>query len=377
MNKTLYFPDMRVNESDLNNTEQSRASAIRQQFAFMLAKFSHQYTGSIATIIQQTLADQTPNPFSYRGIGGGFNSDYLLPITGSLSQISIQRGWGITDNADICILTGSITINQGDNDFHRIWGTLTDGQPAYVTAEYQEMSSSVGNDSSGNIYYKRYTGDFLIRVSDTYPSGSNQIPLAQFTANGNLITAGTFQDKREWARPWAMAESTLVKNSPVPSLSTVEQHITAVGTGTPSTTNPHGMVLSDLVSGSILSTVIHKNVGHPAGNEGNRALNTVYQNTASGSMFLSVSIELLTVATAAPHTIEAAIYVDRVDSSFNNNDIIILGHTSLSKDSATTEAYSSYQQLTAIIPPGAWYKVYAATLDGLGSYSIIHWSEQL
>jgi len=263
MNKAFFFPDQRVADGDMNFIETSRADAVRQQFAFMLARFAHQYTGTIASIAQQTLGDLTPNVTSYRGIGGGLNSDYLLPITGSLSQISVNRGWGITDGMDIVILTGSVTINQGDSTFNKVWGTLTNGQPAYVTAEYQESSASVGSDADGNIYYKRYTGDFLVRVSASYPSGSNQIVLAQFTANGDLVTTNTFQDKREWARPWGVSDSILDKSPVVAALTTLYDHTHAVGTGVPAATNPHGLSLTDL--GFTDSLVSHRTLEHGNG----------------------------------------------------------------------------------------------------------------
>jgi hypothetical protein len=263
MNKSFFFPFQRVTDADLNFIETSKEEAIKQQTAFILAKFNHQFSGSIPVNLRQSIQDILINPNTYRGIGGGYGSDYLKPVTGSVSSISINRGWAITDGMDIIILSNPVTINQGDNTFNKSWGTLVNGNTAYVTIEYQQSSSSVGNDAQGNTYYKRYFGDYKIVVSSTYPSNSNQVPLATFIANGNLITPGTFQDVREWARPWGISNSIYDINPIVQSLATLYDHTHAIGTGNPTVTNPHGLSLNDL--GFVDSVSFHRKLEHGNG----------------------------------------------------------------------------------------------------------------
>jgi hypothetical protein len=263
MNKSFFFPFQRVTDADLNFIETSKEEAIKQQTAFILAKFNHQFSGSIPVNLRQSIQDTFINPNTYRGIGGGYGSDYLKPVTGSISSISINRGWAITDGMDIVILSSPVTINQGDNTFNKSWGTLVNGNIAYVTIEYQQSSSSVGNDAQGNTYYKRYFGDYKVVVSSAYPSGSNQVPLATFIANGNLITPGTFQDVREWARPWGISNSIYDINPIVQSLATLYDHTHAIGTGNPTATNPHGLSLNDL--GFVDSVSFHRKLEHGNG----------------------------------------------------------------------------------------------------------------
>ena len=191
MDRANYFNGQRVTLDDLNYTETSKALAMQKILAGLSGKEPKVITGSIPVNFQRTSGDTIPNAITMRGVLGGIGSNHLTPLNLSATQISIQRGWAVTDGMDLIILTSTATINQGDNSFNSRW-TEVSNNTMYVVAEYQEASSSVGTDPSGNIYYTRYTPSYRINVTAAQPTGSAQVFLAQFTGNAGAITPGTF-----------------------------------------------------------------------------------------------------------------------------------------------------------------------------------------
>ena len=246
MQRTNYHVDQRVTKDDLNYTESSKALEIQQQTAVELAHYTQLYSSSTPLNFQQQTIDASVQTSTQRGVGGGYYSTYLVPTTGSAAQIIIGRGWGITNGMDLIKATGSITCNKGDNSFNSRW-ISTALSTMYVSLDYQESSSSVGNDSQGNVYYKRYDDSYMVNVSSVYPSGSNQLPIAQFTSDsGGNIVGSTFVDRRDWLRAIAVDESVMIKDPVADSMPTVYDHVHGLGSGTPSTTNPHALTLFDL-----------------------------------------------------------------------------------------------------------------------------------
>jgi hypothetical protein len=164
---------------------------------------------------------------------------------------------------DVVIVPATVTVNKADNTQNATWISAT-SCPMYIVAEYQEASSSVGTTPAGVSAYTRYTGDYKIRVTSVYPSGASQVPLARFTADGAGDISGTITDVREYLRTHAADTSVGLSGAATFSgQSTLYDHIHALGTGTPSTTNAHGQTLSDF--GYVDTTATHRRDSHVNG----------------------------------------------------------------------------------------------------------------
>jgi hypothetical protein len=264
MNRANFFNGQRVTSSDLNYIETAKTLGMKQLTALVLAKFSHYYTGSIPVNFRQAVADASPTLGTYRGVGGQYGSTAMLVAEMSSEELAINAGWGITDNMDLVTLASSVSILRTEQAFNKSW-TSTANSTMYVVAEYQEASASVGTTLTGTTEYARYTGDYRILVTAVPPTGSSQIPLAQFTSDGSgMITAGTLTDMRQFMRVHTVDSSVKLEGPAVFSgQSTLYDHIHAAGSGVASTKNPHGNTLDDF--GFIDYTSTHRKDSHVSG----------------------------------------------------------------------------------------------------------------
>jgi hypothetical protein len=301
MDRTNFFNGQRVTSNDLNASESYKATQIKKAMASMLMKFEHRYSGSIpADFRQESFYDGQVNKNTYRGVihgniptgrHAGYLDNYLAPLELSSSQIAVREGWAVTDNMDVVGIPDATSwVYLNDNEWHREW-ILTAGSPMFLTIDYQEASSSIGVTPAGATEYTRYTGDYKLRVSAAYPSGSNQVPIATFTSDGSgLIIPGTFVDVREYIRAYTTADSVGLGSASVAfaGQNTVYDHISALGSGVPSSINPHGQTIVDL--GYTDSTIGHRMDSHISGilvNKANYSTNSYLGTSVGGGAYIT------------------------------------------------------------------------------------------
>lgn len=264
MDRTNFFNGQRVTSDDLNAIDATKATALKQSLAAVLAKFTHRYTGSIPADFRQSVEDASLSLTTFRGVAGGLASNYLTPASSAADTITVQRGWGVTDDLNVVIVPATVTVTKDDDTVNAQWISAATST-MYVLAEYMETSSSIGVTPTGATAYTRYSGSYKIRVTSVYPNTSQSIPLAQFTSDGSgLVSAGTFSDVREYIRSNAADTSVGLTGTAVyTGQNTLYNHIHALGTGTPAATNPHGTSLSDI--GYVDSVGIHRRDSHVTG----------------------------------------------------------------------------------------------------------------
>ena len=343
MDRTNFFNGQHVVSDDLNAVDTTKALAVKQALAAVLAKFTHTQQGTIPADFRQSVADASLSLVTFRGVGGGLGSDYLTPLNASSSQITVQRGWAVTDGMDVLIIPSTVTVNKGDDTLHGTWVSTT-GSPMYVVAEYQEVSSSVGVTPAGVTVYTRYADDYKIRVTSVAPTASTQIPLATFTSDGSgLISSATFVDVREYIRTHAADTSVGLTGTAVFSgQTTLYDHIHSTGSGTPRARNPHGVTLDDL--DYIDSTGIHRRDSHVSG----IMIGPNYNSTSyAGTVTTGGSDDYITFATPVDATlaidgriITGGIPLPLYASSANNgpDDYWVIVNSSLAASFISTSA---------------------------------------
>jgi len=243
MERSFYFLHQLVDNGDLNNTETTKGNQIIYRFQSLLGDsggFGKNYsffTGSIPG-------------------GGVFGSpsDYSSPTQNlfvsqvSSQQVQVAAGKALDVSGELIKLDTPKTCIVGNSDTNYAWA-ISASQLNYVKIRYSEASGSLRSDLEGvNSYYTRYTGSYFIEINGVAPGGSD-ILLATFVGDvSGWITAGTFQDRRMYVRPITPADGVYLDPTvkPVAAHTTVEDHVRSVGSGIPTTNNPHGIASSDL-----------------------------------------------------------------------------------------------------------------------------------
>ncbi len=252
MDRTFYFNHQLVDDGDLNNTETTKKNQIIYRFQSLFGNSGGYgkgygfYTGSVPD-------------------GGVFGSpaDYSITTTNlyvsalNTTSLSIATGSAVDSNGELIRVLSPLTCNVGGSSVNYTWP----GSPNvlnYVKLKYIESSGSLRSDLEGlNSYYTRYTGSYYVTINNTLPS-SNEILLATFIGDSNgWISGSSIQDRRTYIRPITPADAVYLDPSvkPISTHYTVEDHVKAVGTGTPTTTNPHGLSNEDLTGFGVSSHI--------------------------------------------------------------------------------------------------------------------------
>jgi len=274
MSNSIYFSGQYVSPDDLNNTETQRIADIKLRTQLGLASSGGFQSGSGSI---------------YRGGIVGSVLDYLdasknlRPTKISDYELTVGAGLAIDVNGEVISVPTLQTLIFGETTDFYTWATGSIGQTNYIKVAYQEASASIVYDPIRNVTQPhRYTSSYYITVNNA-PPASADVLLGTFTTSVNGNIEGSVVDKRLYAMSVIPSESVYIDpvNNPLPSVQTFYAHEQAVGTGTPSVTNPHGISYTDIgaaAAGVVLTLADLNNNAYTIG--------TVYQNS-SASVWLS------------------------------------------------------------------------------------------
>ena len=139
----------------------------------------------------------------------------------------------------------------GGSDANYSWvlpgGPYVDNTMYYVKIAYAEASGSLKANDAGISYPTRYTDSYFVTINSAIPI-SGEILLATFTGDTSAHIKSTIKDERLYIRALVPASGIIVDPTvkPFGACITAEDHILAVGNGTPSATNPHGLTGDDI-----------------------------------------------------------------------------------------------------------------------------------
>jgi len=265
MERSNFFTDQDVLQEDLNNIETSKGNQLKYRAQYML--------GASGGVNQATPARSASIDRGgiYFNMGGYITdpptySNYFYPSALSSTSIRILEGAALDAGGEVLINPATIDMTKGSTGTNYDWSTAGLGYPQlwYVKLLYAAASGSFKANDAGTSYPTRYTDDFLIQVDYTAPT-AEEILLTSFLSDASGNISGSIVDERAFVRVMTPANAVVLDSSiaPVGSHYTVEDHITSVGTGTPSTVNPHGITGTDL---GITDTVEpHRKEAHTPG----------------------------------------------------------------------------------------------------------------
>lgn len=199
------------------------------------------------------------------GVAGSPGSTSLAVSQAAANQVNVAPGVGFTDTGKyVEVPSNPLTSSPvKPTRLGLTWSAPTG--TVFVKVAHVAASGTMKADDYGASHATRYYDTYEFVIDANAPSGE-QILLATFTNNGsNQITGGTLQDARIWMRAQSHEDNVLLSNSPVGSHTKLSHHISSVGTGTPSDTNPHGQSVYDLDDVDEISAQTHHQRAHIAG----------------------------------------------------------------------------------------------------------------
>lgn len=241
MNRVYFFDTQTVLSDDLNDTQYNLIS-------------------------QSILRTQAPLGYS-GGWGGGVGFEYASGsifqggVYGNpanyLSAVNLQvhkfgttlivaPGKALDTNGDLIVVNSSLTLTKGTTTSSYSWISSPSVQN-YIKISYQESSGSAKADDYGVQHYTRYSGSYYINV-DSSPQTGAELLLGTFIADSSGYPTDAVVDRRLYITTITPASGVILDptNKPVSSWVSVEDHINAVGSSTPTNVNPHGLRIDDL-----------------------------------------------------------------------------------------------------------------------------------
>ena len=358
MQRTYYFTDQDVLQEDLNNTEDSKASAIKQRAIYGLLSSGGIYGNNPTVSASVVRGGVWANPTAY-------NIEANLCIIGaSTTQLVMETGRALDVNGEFIQVSVAKTMNFGGSDINYSWvlpgGPYTEGAMYYVKIKYAEASGSLKANDAGVSYPTRYTDSYFVTVNGTVPV-SGEILLATFTGDTSGHIKSSIKDERLYVRPLVPASGVIVDPTlrPYGTVVTAENHITAVGTGIPSPTNPHGLTGNDI--GLTDTTGPHRKEAHsPAIIDlsgyyptFSSSFTNSYKGTAHDNGLITAGITWTTPHASASIMVNGAIYHPTLDP------VVFVTHPDIVAGGDGT--YCFYYEGTG--------SVVRATLDNLDPYT--------
>jgi hypothetical protein len=216
MQRSNFFNDQHVLADDLNNIESTKIDSIKKHTLALIASGS--VIGHIGDIA--LLSSYTSYPFP---------------------TIDINAGSAITSNGEIIILSALTGIIKSATP---TWSTAGPGT-FYIKLQYAEASGSFKSNDLGVSSPTRYTDSYLVTI-DAVPPISTDVCLASGVVDNVGDFLGALTDLRTFISTRAVDDHTYLSASPIMGHTVVKDHILAKGSGTQTTTNPHGITLNDL-----------------------------------------------------------------------------------------------------------------------------------
>ena len=243
MRKSSFFGDQTVLPADLNNIADSYGDEIKKSRQAPLG------TAGGITI--------SGSGSGYEVVAGGvFGSVTERLLSKNLSVFETAGGMQIfpgkcmPSDGEISELYTPITINIGQGEVTNVdgdkatWTDTTDGT-YYVKATYELVEDEIKTDDGGTEHPTRAYGIMSIIINQVVPT-TGDVLLATFDIAALVIT--NFKDARTYVRTFSTADAISIDpiTTPFAGEETVDDHIKAVGTGTPAANNPHGLTAADI-----------------------------------------------------------------------------------------------------------------------------------
>ncbi len=251
MERSNFFTDQDVLQEDLNNIESSKGNQLKYRAQYILgASGGVRQDNPLASasverggIYYNTILEVPPGP-----VGSLKYKEFFKPEALSATSIRILEGAALDPNGEVIINPATIDMTKGSTGANYDWSTASPGEIQwYVKLRYAAASGSFKSDDLGTSYPTRYTDSFIINVDYTEPT-DDDILIASFQGTGAGNITGSIVDERSFVRIITPANAVILDPSTVPVTAhlTAEDHITSVGSGVASDTNPHGLSPDDI-----------------------------------------------------------------------------------------------------------------------------------
>lgn len=255
--KTNFFDTQNVLSDDLNDLHcylASQSIKIQQASLGNSGGIGNSVTYMSGSIVKGGVYG---SPSSYLG-----NQNFRA-VKSSSNLIIINSGTALDSLGNLIICTAGFIILIGSSSSTYTW-TSSPSVQNYIKLSYKEVPGSYKIDDYGVSKPTRYTDSFYVTINSSLPT-STEILLGTFTADasGN-ITDTEIVDRRLYVRTITTADAVSLDplSVPIAGWTTVEDHILAKGSGTPSSTNPHGITFDDIEG---LNTSTHIKLSHHNG----------------------------------------------------------------------------------------------------------------
>ncbi len=257
VDRTNFFDDQHVHREDLN---QLASYSIDQDI-----RRAQGILGDSGGIYGST--SYASGSVSHGGVLGA-PTDYLTnvnlrAVAQSTTSIRVYPGSAIDSVGNLITLAAYVDVTLSDNLTNKVW-TVSAGVLNYIKLQFLEIANTYGSDDLGNSYPTRYTPSYKIVINSVIPAAGD-ILLGTFIADGGGAVTGTITDRRLYVRIITTGDAVYLDPTTIPVTShlTVRDHVNAVGTGTPTVTNPHGLSASDLDISDLTSS--HRKETHTSG----------------------------------------------------------------------------------------------------------------
>ena len=258
MDRSNFFQDQDVMCTDLNNIESTKIIQIQERTQASLGN-----SGGIGGGLQHYSSSVAQggiygSPADYSTSSKNF---YSLQVESTM--LMVAPGEALTSLGELISSTSYITAVMGSPTSTTNWVVSANVQN-YVKLQYQETSGSIKSDDQGNPYPTRYTGSPFIQVDGNIPLSTDILLSTFLAASDGSITSNSLSDSRTYIRTITPANAVILDPliKVVSAFNTAEDHINAIGTGSPSIHNPHGMTVADM--GYIDQIGVHRIEAHDA-----------------------------------------------------------------------------------------------------------------
>lgn len=324
MNINNFFQGQLVSEVELNKIDNFRVASDQEVVQSLLGKAAgygkgiSYFTGSIfrggvigAPIAVDSLVD----------------IDALKPEAIATDSIAIYPGSAIDASGNILSIANSAVIHIAEGSADKLW-EIDYNKLHYIYLTSYLSGSVIQTDDVGASFYTQYTLRPKLVVSSNNP-GSTVVLLGTFISSnttGEIVT-GTLIDRRQFAGGRTSADRIYIDPTENPlsgSVNTVHEHINAVGTGTASIVNPHGMRVYDL-TGGIFEThsqqlhangIILQDTQNVIYKDSYKAVLTGYEYPSDSGQYSGITC---TVPVGATASIQGRFYTGSLAASFNSD----------------------------------------------------------